>query len=109
MTENMQTAMVAINKWFYYAMNYRVAPIEISDYKGERTEWLPDCFNAFPKSIRGHFAEKWDALYESYGSRAVLMAFYAELDSNHRKELIKWVMENYNDEIKFSFKDEEDI
>ena len=106
MTENMKTAMVAINKWFYYAMNYRVVEIEIADYKGEHTEWLPDCFNAFPKSIRGHFAEKWNALYESYGSRAVLMAFYAELSGNYRKDLIQWVMENYNDDQKLSFNEE---
>ena len=106
MTENMQTAMVAINKWFYYAMNYRVVEIEIADYKGERTEWLPDCFNAFPKSLRGHLAEKWNALYESYGSRAVLMAFYAELSGNYRKDLMQWVMENYHDEQKLSFNEE---
>ena len=103
MTENTKTAMVAINKWFYYAMNYNVVKIEIADYRGERTEYLPDCFNAFPKSIRGHFAEKWNALYDKYGSRAVLMAFYAELSSNYRKDLMQWVLDNYNDEQKLSF------
>lgn len=107
MTENAKTAMVAINKWFYYAMNYRVVEVEISDFAGTRTEYLPDCFNAFPKSLRGHLAGKWNALYESYGSRAVLMAFYAELSSNYRKDLIQWVMDNYNDEVKFNFNEED--
>ena len=103
MTENMKVAMTAINKWFYYAMNYNVVPVEVADYKGERTEYLPDCFNAFPKNLRGHLAEKWSALYDSYGSRAVLMAFYAELDYSNRKLLIEWVMNNYNGECKLFF------
>ena len=107
MTENLKTAMVAINKWFFYAMNYRVVEVEIADYKGERTEMLPDCFNAFPLHLRGHLAGKWNACYEDYGSRAVLMAFYAELSTNYRKDLIKWVMENYNDEQKMNFNEED--
>ena len=107
MTENMKIAASAINKWFYYAMNYNVVPIEIEDYAGVRTEYLPDCFNAFPKSLRGHLAGKWNALYENHGSRAVLMAFYAELSSNYRKDLIEWVMNNYNDEQKLNFNEED--
>ena len=107
MTENTKNAMIAINKWFYYGMNYNVVPVEIADYQGERTEYLPDCFNAFPKHLRGHLFSKWESLYESYGSRAVLMAFYAELDGTNRKRLMEWVLENYNDECKLSFKEED--
>ena len=107
MTENTKTAMVAINKWFYYAMNYNVVPVEIEDYQGKRTEYLPDCFEAFPKHLRGHLFEKWESLYESYGSRAVLMAFYGELDWSNRKLLMEWVLNNYNDEQKMSFKEED--
>lgn len=107
MTENTKTAMIAINKWFYYAMNYNVVPVEIEDYSGKRTEYLPDCFNAFPKTLRAHLAGKWDSLYERYGSRAVLMAFYAELSTNYRKDLMEWVLNNYNDERKLSFSEEE--
>ena len=107
MTENMQIAMRAINKWFYYAMNYRVVEVEVADYAGERTEMLPDFFNAFPKYLRGHLAGKWNALYEDYGSRAVLMAFYAELSTNYRKDMMRWILENYNDECKLSFSEEE--
>lgn len=106
MTENTKTAMVAINKWFYYAMNYRVVEIEVADFDGNHKEYLPDCFNAFPMHLRKHLSEKWNALYESYGSRAVLMAFYAELSSNYRKDLMEWVLNNYNDEQKLSFNEE---
>ncbi len=107
MTENTKIAMQAINKWFYYAMNYPVVEVEVGDHNGTRTEYLPDFFNAFPLWLRGHLAGKWNALYEDYGSRAVLMAFYAELSSNYRKDLMAWVLENYNDEQKLSFNEED--
>ena len=107
MTENTKTAMIAINKWFYYAMNYNVVPMIVSGFDGEHTEYLPDCFNAFPKYLRTHLKGKWDDLYERYGSRAVLMAFYAELDGNNRKLLMEWVLNNYNNEVKLSFSEEE--
>ena len=106
MTENTKTAMVAINKWFYYAMNYNVIKMEVSSFDGDKEMYLPDCFLAFPKHIRLHFAGKWDALYNDYGSRAVLMAFYAELSDNYRKDLMAWVMDNYNDEHKLKFDEE---
>lgn len=107
MTENTKTAMIAINKWFYYAMNYPVVEVEVGDHNGTRTEYLPDFFNAFPLWLRGHLAGKWNALYEDYGSRAVLMAFYGELSSNYHKDLMAWVLENYNDEQKLNFNEED--
>ena len=107
MTENLKTAMLGINKWFYYAMNYPVVPVEIDDYQGKRTEYLPDFFNAFPKYLRGHLAGKWNAYYEDYGSRAVLMVFYGELDWENRKLLMEWVLNNYHDEQKMNFKEED--
>ena len=107
MTENTKTAMIAINKWFYYAMNCPVVEVEVGDHNGTRTEYLPDFFNAFPMHLRKHLAGKWNALYEDYGSRAVLMAFYGELSSNYRKDLMAWVLENYNDEQKLNFNEED--
>lgn len=107
MTENIKIAMQAINKWFYYAMNYRVVEVEVKNFDGTTTMYLPDCFNAFPKGLRYHFAGKWDALYKDYGSQGVMMAFYGELSSDYRKDLMLWVLENYNDERKLSFKEEE--
>ena len=107
MTENTKIAMTAINKWFYYAMNYNVVEMEVENFDGTTTMYLPDCFNAFPKTLRAHLAGKWDFLYEKYGSRAVLMAFYAELSSNYCKDLMEWVLNNYNDEMKLNFKEED--
>ena len=107
MTENTKTAMIAINKWFYYAMNYPVVEVEVADFDGTHKEYLPDFFNAFPMHLRKHLAGKWNALYEDYGSRAVLMAFSGELSSNYRKDLMAWVLENYNDEQKLNFNEED--
>ena len=107
MFENTKISMIAINKWFFYAMNYNVVPVEIEDFQGKRTEYLPDCFNAFPLWLRAHLAGKWDSIYESYGSRAVLMVFYSELDWNNRKFLMEWVLNNYNGEQKLNFKEED--
>lgn len=107
MTENTKTAMVAINKWFFYAMNYPVVAVEVETFDGTKKEYLPDCFNAFPKYLRAHLAKKWDTLYGLYGSRAVLMAFYGELDWSNRKLLMEWVLNNYNDEQKMSFSEED--
>ena len=107
MTENTKTAMIAINKWFYYAMNYPVVEIEIADYAGERTEYLPDFFNAFPKHLRGHLAGKFSEYYDSVGSYGVMTKFYANLDNNYQKLLMEWVLNNYNDEQKMSFKEED--
>jgi len=107
MTENTKIAMQAINKWFYYAMNYGSKEMPVAGFYCETMMYLPDCFEAFPKHLRLHFKGKWDYAYEKYGSRAVLMAFYAELSSNYRKDLMAWVLENYNDEQKLSFSEEE--
>ena len=107
MTENNKIAMQAINKWFYYAMNYNVVKVEVADFDGNHTEYLPDFFNAFPLHMRKHLAGKWNSLFEDYGSHAVLMAFYGELSSNYRKDLMAWVLENYNDEQKLNFNEED--
>jgi len=107
MTENTKIAMQAINKWFYYAMNYPVVEVEVADFDGTQTEYLPDFFNAFPMHLRKHLAGKWNYGYETYGSRAALMWFYGELSSNYRKDLMAWVLENYNDEQKLNFNEED--
>lgn len=106
MTENTKTAMIAINKWFYYAMNYPMVEVEVADFDGTKKEYLPDFFNAFPMHLRKHLMGKWNYYYEEYGSRAVLMVFYGELDGENKKILMEWVLNNYNDERKLSFKED---
>ena len=104
----MKVAMTAINKFFYYAMNFGSKKMEVAVIgEGIVEKYMPDCFEAFPVSLRQHLYKKWESLYDSYGSRAVLMAFYAELDGTNRKLLMEWVINNYNGECKLSFKEEE--
>ena len=91
-------SMKAINKWVYYSLNYPVVEVEVADFKGTHTEYLPDFFNAFPIHIRKHFARKWNAYYEDYGSMAVMTNFYAELGNEYRRNIMTWVLANYNDE-----------
>lgn len=107
MTENTKISMIAINKWFYYAMNFGSKEMPVATFDGEKMMYLPDCFEAFPKHLRLHLKGKWDYAYEKYGSRTVLMAFYAELDGTNRKLLMEWVLNNYNDEQKLYFKEED--
>lgn len=107
MTENTKIAMTAINKWFYYAMNYTHREMDVQTFNGTERKFCPDCFEAFPASLRQHLLSKWDYLYEKYGSRAVLMAFYAELSTNYRKDLMEWVLNNYNYEEKLNFNEED--
>ena len=107
MTENTKIAISAINKFFFYAMNYRVVPIEVSTFfDGDKEMMLPDFFNAFPKHLRAHMASKWEYGYDTYGSRAALMWFYGEISSNYRKDVLVWIMDNYNDEQKLHFEED---
>ena len=96
MTENIKTAMVAINKWQYFMYNYPYNFIE--KVWGERKKY----------NLTDHLTEKFDALYERRGAYGVIPAFYAELDMNNRIKLMNWVMENYNDEQRLSFPTEEE-
>lgn len=102
MKKDNKTAMVAINKWFYYAMNYGFKEMEVQTFDGTVTKYAPDCFEAFPVWLRQHLLDKWEYAYDNYGSRAVLMAFYAELDGSNRKLLMQWVLDNYNDEVELN-------
>ena len=108
MTENMKVAMSAINKWFYYAMNYKVVEVEVTTFNGKETHMLPDFFNALPMHLRAHIEGKWNYAYETYGSRAALMWLYGELDWDNRKAIMEWVLTNYKDEQKIPFKDKEE-
>ena len=94
MNETMQLSAIAINKWFYWCYNYEdnfIAKI-----------WGP----REPYNLTDHLTAKFDALYDRYGSRAVMNVFYAELDGGNKKKLLEYVLTNYNDEVKLNFKED---
>ena len=107
MTENMKVAMTAINKWVFYCLNYNVVEVEVADFDGNKKEYLPDCFNAFPMWVRKHLAGKFHTYYEDCGGYGAMTKFYANLDDTNRKLVLEWVVGNYKDEQKMTFKGED--
>lgn len=92
---NKINSLWAISVWHYYAMFYNCVSLPVATFGGTEEKIVPDCFEAFPLHIRQHFLEKWNALYESYGCRAVLAAFFNELSDTYRIPLMEWVLEHY--------------
>ena len=89
----MEMSMTAINKWVFFAMNY---PYDFID-----KVWANE------KILAQHLKGKFSYYYDTYGSRAVMNTFYCELDGENKQKLMAWVLDNYNDEQKLSFKKED--
>ena len=99
--ENMNIALIAINKFFYYAQNYPSVRIEYKSIDGTmKSDYLPDFFKAFPPYMVEHFRNKWLNAVDKTDSYGYLMKFYGELDGLNRQKMLKYIMENYNDEQK---------
>ena len=79
-----KTSLNAINKFFYFSMNYPHDFIE--------KVWSDDIW------LAKHLRNKFEVQYIKHGSYGVVNAFYGELDWNNRIKLMNWVMNNYNDE-----------
>ena len=98
---NADIALIAINKFFFYAMNYPCVPITYKSIDGtEKKDYLPSFFKAFPPYMVEHFRSKWLNAVDKTDSYGYLMKFYAELDGTYRQMVLKYIMENYNDECK---------
>jgi hypothetical protein len=99
--ENMNIALIAINKFYYYAQNYPSVRIDYKSIDGTmKFDYLPDFFKAFPPYMVEHFRSKWLNAVDKTDSYGYLMKFYAELDGSYRQMMLKYIMENYNDECK---------
>jgi hypothetical protein len=82
---------IAMNKWVFFAMNY---PYNFIEQVWEGNDNL----------VR-HLKAKFNAIYDNYGSRAVMNSFYCELDGENKQKLLNWVADNFNDEQKLHFND----
>lgn len=102
MTDNMKNAIMAINKWFYFAMNYKTILHEWEGASGiRRSEHLPEFLVQAQWTCNlDHMYSKWRTATSSQNPSAYLMNFYAELDNANRIIFIEWLMTNYNDEKK---------
>lgn len=87
---------IASNKFFYYAMNFNAKQITYPSIQGgNKTEYIPEFFEAFEPNLIEHLLGKWRYLYEEYGCHDVIMRFYAELDGENRTKMLSWINENY--------------
>lgn len=98
--KDLNLSIKAINKFFYYSMNYPCVRFDYNTFAGTKSEYLPSFFKVFPPHLMSHFADKWrgitrDAKGDSYG---FINKFYGELDLSYRAEMLRYIMENYDDE-----------
>ena len=95
---NSNIALLAINKFFYYAMNCELVSIEYPSIAGgTKKAYLPNFFNAFPPHLVEHLKGKWDYAVEKCDSYGCMMKFYAELDGTNRGLMLTYILDNYKD------------
>jgi len=84
-----EIALIAINKFYYFSMNYP-------------HNFIEKCWADNP-SLAQHLRSKFNGLYDTHKSYGVMNAFYGELSMNNQIKLMEWVMDNFNDEQKLRF------
>lgn len=67
---------LVVQNWVYFTFNYPMG-------------FVKDAFNS------KHLEEKFSSSYERFGSKGVLMSFWANLDANNREILSLWIKNNY--------------
>lgn len=108
MTDNMQIAMAAINKWVYFSLNYNVVPYYYKLFNGEDiTIYVPEFIIKVKWTCPiSHMIGKWENAARTEDAHTYLIRFYTELDFTNRILLMEWMMSNYNDEIKLTFSED---
>ena len=104
---NANIALIAINKFFFYAMNYPCVPITYKSSDGtEKKAYLPSFFTAFPPYLIEHLKGKWEYACENYGGYGAIMKFYGELDGSNRNLMLNYIIDNYNGEQRIPLNEE---
>lgn len=100
MTESIKTAIKAINKWIFFGWNYPSIEHEWTNIHGEKKfEVVPVFLTEIKWTCNfDHILSKWHIATRTKNSNAYLVEFYAELGNENRRLLLKWVIDNYNDE-----------
>lgn len=100
MTESIKTAIKAINKWIFFGWNYPSIEHEWTNIRGEKKfEVVPVFLTEIKWTCNfDHILSKWHIATRTKNSNAYLVEFYAELGNENRRLLLKWVIDNYNDE-----------
>lgn len=100
MTESIKTAIKAINKWIFFGWNYPSIEHEWTNIRGEKKfEVVPVFLTEIKWTCNfDHILSKWHIATRTKNSNAYLVEFYAELGNENRRLLLRWVIDNYNDE-----------
>lgn len=100
MTESIKAAIKAINKWVFFGWNYPSIEHEWTNIHGEKKfEVVPVFLTEIKWTCNfDHILSKWHIATRTKNSNAYLVEFYAELGNENRRLLLKWVIDNYNDE-----------
>lgn len=97
--ETRNNQLIAINKFFFYAMNYPMVEVTFKSITGvQRREYMPSFFKAFPPHLIEHLWGKWQECCECTDSYGYLMKFYGQLDGSNRNLMLNYIMDTYNDE-----------
>lgn len=74
------------------------------DYQRSITHFVYFCMN-YPQKFfeawnndqhtKNHLIEKFTNLYDKYGSSAVMIRFFLELDKENQETLMYWIKEHY--------------
>ena len=99
----MEVMTIAVNRFQFHAWNYPYAdePYELPD--GTRCKFPRFIMEVDWNCNRAHMINKWLHAVRDDESNSYMPRFYAELSSDNRQRLIKWVITHYTDEQKFSF------
>lgn len=93
-----ESAIVAMNELFYYAMNFKWEKISYENYRGSvETKWVPE----FVKDVEygcdvQHIIGIWESCYEDAGTWGGFMAFYSRLDNRNRRKLLEYIIDTYD-------------
>lgn len=90
----------AINKFFYYSLNYKSDYITYQSFDGAHKDYLPLFFKDIVWTCNtAHIVGKWNSVEDKdcYGR---LNRFLGELDSTNKNKVFEWIMDNYNEEPK---------
>lgn len=104
---NMELMMIAVNRFQFHAWNYKSVRTDYTykDKSGaEMHYYVPEFIIKIDWNCpTQHMIGKWIHATRDSVSDAYMPRFYAELSSDNRQRLIKWVIKNYTDEQKFSY------
>ena len=104
---NADISLIAINKFFFYAMNYPCVPITYKSIDGtEKKAYLPSFFKAFPPYLVEHLKGKWECACSQCGSYGAMMKFYGELDGDNKIRMLNHIIDTYNGEQKLPLNEE---